>query len=60
MFSDFKKQLKDSHLRGPEEILTTFQELSDNLTFEELEVVFEPCRYRLLWSIEHHGEYSRK
>jgi hypothetical protein len=38
---DFKRKLNDCHLHGPEEILTTFQELWDNITFEELQVVFE-------------------
>jgi hypothetical protein len=36
MFRDFKGKLKDSHLQGPDEILRAFQELWDNITFEEL------------------------
>jgi hypothetical protein len=41
MFGDFKIQLKDCHLQGPEEILTPFQELWDSITFEELQLGFE-------------------
>jgi hypothetical protein len=60
MFGDFKGKLKGGHLQGPEEILTTFQELWDNITFEEHEMVFESWRDLLRWVIEHHGEHFRK
>jgi hypothetical protein len=36
MFGDFKRKLNDRHLQDPEEILTAFQELRDNITFREL------------------------
>jgi hypothetical protein len=60
MLGDFKEKLKNRHLQGPEEILTAFQELWDDFTFEELQVEFELWRDRLCWIIEHHGEYFRK
>jgi hypothetical protein len=41
MFGDFKGRLKDRYLQGREEMLTVFQELSDNIAFEELQMVFE-------------------
>jgi hypothetical protein len=37
-----------------------FQELWDNIIFEELQMVFESWRDRLRWIIEHGGEYFRK
>jgi hypothetical protein len=40
-FADFKRNPKDRHLQRPEDILTTFQELRDNITFEALQIVFE-------------------
>jgi hypothetical protein len=60
MFGDFKVKLKDRHLQGPEEILAVFQELWYNITFEELQMVFESWRNRLRWIVEHDGEYFRK
>jgi hypothetical protein len=57
---DFKGKLKDGHLQGPQEILTRFQELWDNITFEELQMVFESWHDRLRWIIEHDGECFRK
>jgi hypothetical protein len=60
MFGDFKGQLKDGHQQGPEEIFRTFQELWDDIIFEELQMVFESWRDRLCWIIEHDGEYFRK
>jgi hypothetical protein len=56
MFRDFKGKLKDCHLQGPEEILTEFQELCDNIAVEELQMSFESWRDRLRWIIEHEGE----
>jgi hypothetical protein len=35
IFEDFKGKLQDGHLQDPEEILTIFQDLWDNITFEE-------------------------
>jgi hypothetical protein len=52
--------LTDRHLQGPEEILTVFQELWDNIVFEELQMVFESWRITLRWILEHDGEYFRK
>jgi hypothetical protein len=46
MFGDFKEKLKHCHLQGPEEILTAFQELWNDITFEELQMVFESWRDR--------------
>jgi hypothetical protein len=60
MFEDFKEKLKDCHLQGPEEILTALQKLWDNITFEELQMIFESWRDRLRWIIEHDGESFRK
>jgi hypothetical protein len=60
MFGDFKGKVKDGHLQGPEEILAAFQELQDNITFEELQMIFESWRDRLRWIIEHNGEYFHK
>jgi hypothetical protein len=60
MFGDFKGKLKDRHVQGPEEILMAFQELWDNITFQELQMGFESSRDRLLWIIEDHGEYIRE
>jgi hypothetical protein len=40
-FGNLKEKLKNRDLQGPEEILTAFQKLSDNITFEELQMVFE-------------------
>jgi hypothetical protein len=59
-FGDFKGTLKDRHLQGPEEIVTAFWELTDNITFEELQMIFESCCNRLRWIIEHDEEYFRK
>jgi hypothetical protein len=60
MYGDFKEKLKDCHLQGPEEILTAFQELWNDLTFEEWQMVFESWRDRLRWINEHDGWYFRK
>jgi hypothetical protein len=60
IFEDFKGKQKDCHLQGPKEIPTVFQELEDKITFEELQIIFESCRDRLRWIIEHDGEYFRK
>jgi hypothetical protein len=60
MFRDYKGKLKYSHLQGPEEILTAFQELWDNITFEELQMGIEAWRDRMRWIIEHEREYFRK
>jgi hypothetical protein len=59
MFGDFKGKLKNCHLQGPEEILLVFKELQDNITFEELQMVFESWGDRLRWIIEHDREYFR-
>jgi hypothetical protein len=53
-------KVKDRHLQVPEKILTAFQELWENITFEELQMVFESWRNQLCWIIEHDGEYFRK
>jgi hypothetical protein len=47
MFEDLKGKLKDRHVQGPEEILTEFQEFWDNITFEELQMVFESWHHQL-------------
>jgi hypothetical protein len=60
MFGDFKGQLKERYLQGPEEILTTFEELWVIIIFDELQMVFEPWGDRLRWIIEHEGEHFRK
>jgi hypothetical protein len=57
---DFKGNLNDRDLQGPEEILTAFQELWDKITFEELQIVFESWRDRLRGTLEHDGEHFRK
>jgi hypothetical protein len=41
MFGDFKGKRKDSRLQGSNEILMAFQELWDNIPFEEFQMVFE-------------------
>jgi hypothetical protein len=41
IFGDFKRKLKDRHRQGREEILTAFQELRHNITFEKLQMMFE-------------------
>jgi hypothetical protein len=41
MFDDFKRKLKDSHLQGLEAIFWPFEQLRHNITFEELQIVFE-------------------
>jgi hypothetical protein len=60
IFGDLKRKLKNCHLQGPEEILTAFQELTDNIIFEEFQMVLESWRDRLRWIIEHDGEYFYK
>jgi hypothetical protein len=60
MFGDFKAKLKGRHLQDPEEILTTLQEFSDDITFEQFQMAFESLRDRLRWITEHEGEYFRK
>jgi hypothetical protein len=60
MFGDLKGKLKDCHLQCLEETLTGFHELWDNITFEELQMVFESWRDRLRWIIKYDGEYFRK
>jgi hypothetical protein len=60
IFGDLKGKLKDRHLQDPEQILAAFQELWDDITFEELQMVFESWRDRLRWITEHDGEYFRK
>jgi hypothetical protein len=60
MFGYFKGKLKDRCLQGPEEILTAFQEVWDNITFEEIQMVFKSWRGRLRWVIEHDEEHFRK
>jgi hypothetical protein len=47
MFRDFKGNLKDRHLQGPEEILRAFQEVRGNVTFEKLQMTFESWRDQL-------------
>jgi hypothetical protein len=59
-FGDLKGKLKDRDLQGPEKILTAFQELWDDITFKELQMVFESWRDRLRWIIEHDGECLRE
>jgi hypothetical protein len=59
MFGDSKGKLKGRYLQGPEEILTAFQKLWDNLTFEELQMVSELWRNWWRWIIEQDGEYFR-
>jgi hypothetical protein len=44
IFRDFKGKQKSRHLQGLIEILTAFQELWDNIAFEELQMVFESWR----------------
>jgi hypothetical protein len=60
MFGNFKGKLRDCHLQVPEEILRSFQELWDNITFEKLQIVFESSSGRLRRMIEDDGEYFRK
>jgi histone-lysine N-methyltransferase SETMAR len=59
-FVDLKRKLRDCHLQGPEEILTAFQELRDNITFEELQMTFESWRDRLRCITEHDEEYFHR
>jgi len=51
-----KGKQKDRHPQGPEEIVTAFRELWDNITFEELQLVFALWRDRLPRILEHEGE----
>jgi hypothetical protein len=44
----------------PEEILTAFQELWDNITFEEFQMAFKSWRDQLRWIIEHDEDHFRK
>jgi hypothetical protein len=60
IFGDFKRKLKNGDLQRPEEILTPFQELWDNITLEELQTGFESWHDRLRWIIEHDEEYFRE
>jgi hypothetical protein len=60
MFGDFKRRLKECHLQGLEQILMAFQELWDDITLEELQMVFESWSNRLRWIIEHDEECFRK
>jgi hypothetical protein len=60
MFEEFKGKLKDCHSQSPEEILMVFQKLWDNISFEELQTVFESWRDRLPWIIEYDEECFRK
>jgi hypothetical protein len=60
MIGYFKGKLKCRHRQVPEEIFTSFQELWNNITFEELQMVFESWRDRLHWIIEHKGKYFHK
>jgi hypothetical protein len=60
MFGDFKHKLKDRHRQGPEEILRAFQESWDSMTFEELQMAFEPWRNRLRWITERDREHFRE
>jgi hypothetical protein len=53
---DFKVTLKDRDLQSPEEIFTTFRELCNNITFDELQMGFERWRDRLRWITEHDRE----
>jgi hypothetical protein len=53
-------KLKGRDLQNAEEIFTIFQKLWDNITFEQLQMVFESWRDRLRWIIEHDGETFRK
>jgi hypothetical protein len=55
-----KETLKGRGLQGPEHILAAFQELWDGIIFEELYMIFESCRDRLRWIIDHDGEHFRK
>jgi hypothetical protein len=59
-FGDLKGKLKDPRLQGAEEILAAVQELWDNITFEQFQMVDESWRDRLRWIIEHEREYVRK
>jgi hypothetical protein len=60
MFRDFKGKMKDAHLQGLEEKVMVFQDLRDNITFEELQMIFESWHDRLRWIIEYGTEYFRK
>jgi hypothetical protein len=43
-FGDLKGKLKEHYLQTSEEILRGFQELWDNTTFEEFQMIFESRR----------------
>jgi hypothetical protein len=60
MFGDLKGKLKACHLQAPEQILTPFQELWDNITFKELQMAGESWRDWLRWITEDEREYYRK
>jgi hypothetical protein len=56
----FKRKLKDRSLQDPEEILTAFQELWDNIIFEKFQMVFESGSDWLRWIIEHRRAHFRQ
>jgi hypothetical protein len=60
MFGYFQGRQTDCDLQCPEEILTILQKSSDNVIFEEFQMVLESWRDRLRWIIEHDGEYFRE
>jgi hypothetical protein len=60
IFGDLKGKLKDCHLQDPGKFLRAFQELLDNITFEQPELAFGSWRDRLRWIIEHDREFFRK
>jgi hypothetical protein len=60
MFGDFQGRQTDCDLQGPEDIPTRLQESSDNVIFEEFQMVLESWRDQLRWIIEHNGEYFRE
>jgi hypothetical protein len=60
IFGDFKEKAEDCLVQGPEESLMAYYELCENITFEELQMVFELWCDWLRWIVEHDGASFRK
>jgi hypothetical protein len=60
LFGFLNEKLKDRRLRGVQSLHQVITDLSDELTFEDVQAVFLEWMNHLSWVIENKGEYFIK
>lgn len=60
LFGRIKQLLEEKKLESPEELISEIQSLFNEVTFEELQSVFQEWIERLNWVISNNGEYYIK